>query len=104
MSATNPNEFRDTYSILKDVALVIKDLNDTDASELIQLLFGKHRANVGTAVLKAFQSGQIDKAYEAAKNSAGSAQEEFDRWSQSIEAKYVPRYIEIYNKKIFNCR
>ncbi len=60
MSATNPNEFRDTYSILKDVALVIKDLNDTDASELIQLLFGKHRANVGTAVLKAFQSGQID--------------------------------------------
>ena len=62
MSATNPNEFRDTYSILKDVALVIKDLNDTDASELIQLLFGKHRANVGTAVLKAFQSGQIDKS------------------------------------------
>ena len=104
MSATNPNEFRDTYSILKDVALVIKDLNDTDASELIQLLFGKHRANVGTAVLKAFQSGQIDKAYEAAKNSAGSAQKEFDAWSQSIEAKYVPRYIEIYSKKIFNCR
>ena len=104
MSATDPNEFRNTYNILKDVANVINDLNGTDASELVQLLFGKNRANVGTAILKAFQSGQIEKAYEAAKNSAGSAQEEFDRWSQSIEAKYVPRYIEIYNKKIFNCR
>ena len=104
MSATDPNEFRDTYNILKDVANVINDLNGTDASELVQLLFGKNRANVGTAILKAFQSGQIEKAYEAAKNSAGSAQKEFDRWSQSIEAKYVPRYIEIYNKKIFNCR
>ena len=91
-------------NILKDIANVINDLNGTDASELVQLLFGKNRANVGTAILKAFQSGQIEKAYEAAKNSAGSAQEEFDRWSQSIEAKYVPRYIEIYNKKIFNCR
>ena len=86
MSATDPNEFRDTYNILKDVANVINDLNGTDASELVQLLFGKNRANVGTAILKAFQSGQIEKAYEAAKNSAGSAQEEFDRWSQSIEA------------------
>lgn len=86
MSATDPNEFRTTYNILKDVANVINDLNGTDASELVQLLFGKNRANVGTAVLKAFQSGQIEKAYEAAKNSAGSAQEEFDRWSQSIEA------------------
>ena len=104
MSATDPNEFRKTYDILKDVANVINDLNGTDASELIQLLFGKNRANVGTAILKAFQSGQIEKAYEAAKNSAGSAQKEFDSWSQSIEAKYVPRYIEIYNKKIFNCR
>ena len=86
MSDTNPNEFRDTYSILKDIAGVIKELDGTTSSELVQLLFGKNRANVGTAVLKAFQSGQIDKAYEAAKNSAGSAQEEFDRWSQSIEA------------------
>lgn len=86
MSATDPNEFRDTYNILKDVANVINDLNGTDASELVQLLFGKNRANVGTAILKAFQSGQIEKAYEAAKNSAGSAQKEFDSWSQSIEA------------------
>lgn len=86
MQDSDPNAFRSTYDILADIAEVIKDLNDVQASELIQLLFGKNRANVGTAVLKAFQSGQIQKAYEAAENSAGSAQKEFDKWSESIEA------------------
>lgn len=86
MQDSDPNSFRTTYDILADVAEVIKDLNDTEASELIQLLFGKNRANVGTAVLKAFQSGQIQKAYQAAQDSAGSAQAEFDKWSESIEA------------------
>lgn len=87
MSDTDPNTFRSTYDILKDVSEVITDLNDTQASELIQLLFGKNRANVGTAVLKAFQSGQIEKAYNAALNSSGSAQKEFDAWCESIEAR-----------------
>lgn len=86
MSETDPNTFRNTYDILKDISVAIEDLNDTQASELIQLLFGKNRANVGTAVLKAFQSGQIEKVYNAALNSAGSAQKEFDTWSESIEA------------------
>lgn len=86
MQESDPNSFRSTYDILADVAKIIEELNDTEASELIQLLFGKNRANVGTAVLKAFQSGQIQKAYEAAQNSAGSAQAEFDKWSESIEA------------------
>lgn len=86
MQESDPNSFRSTYDILADVAKIIEELNDTEASELIQLLFGKNRANVGTAVLKAFQSGQIQKAYEAAQNSAGSAQTEFDKWSESLEA------------------
>lgn len=86
MQDTDPNSFRATYDILEDISQVIQELNDTQASELIQLLFGKNRANVGTAVLKAFQSGQIQKAYQAAEDSAGSAQAEFDKWSESLEA------------------
>lgn len=86
MQDADPNSFRATYDILEDISQVIQELNDTQASELIQLLFGKNRANVGTAVLKAFQSGQIQKAYQAAEDSAGSAQAEFDKWSESIEA------------------
>ena len=96
--------FRSTYDILKDISEIYDKLSDTDKADLTEILFGKMRGNQGIAIIQAFQSGQIDKAYEAAKNSAGSAQKEFDAWSQSIEAKYVPRYIEIYNKKIFNCR
>lgn len=46
-------------------------------------MFGKNRANVGTATLQAFKSGQI----EAALNAAGSAQKEFDVYVDSIEAK-----------------
>ena len=86
MQDSDPNSFRATYDILEDISKVIQELNDVQASELIQLLFGKNRANVGTAVLKAFQSGQIQKAYKAAEDSAGSAQAEFDKWSESIEA------------------
>ena len=44
------------------------------------------RGNQGIAIIQAFQSGQIQKAYETALNSAGSAQKEFDSWSKSIEA------------------
>lgn len=50
-------------------------------------MFGKNRANQGVAILQAFQSGQIQKAYEASVNSAGSAMQDQERWIQSLEAK-----------------
>lgn len=100
----NNGNFRATYDILKDISEIYNDLSDPDRANLTEILFGKLRGNQGVALIQAFQSGQIQKAYETALNSVGSAQKEFDSWSQSIEAKYVPRYIEIYNKKIFNCR
>ena len=78
--------FRSTYDILKDISEIYDKLSDPDKADLTEILFGKMRGNQGIAIIQAFQSGQIEKAYEAAKNSAGSAQEEFDRWSQSIEA------------------
>ena len=78
--------FRSTYDILKDISEIYDKLSDPDKADLTEILFGKMRGNQGIAIIQAFQSGQIEKAYEAAKNSAGSAQEEFDRWSQGIEA------------------
>ena len=82
----NSGNFRSTYDILKDISKIYDNLSDPDKADLTEILFGKMRGNQGIAIIQAFQSGQIEKAYEAAKNSAGSAQEEFDRWSQSIEA------------------
>lgn len=78
--------FRSTYDILKDISEVYGDLSSTSQASLTEILFGKTRANQGNAIIQAFQSGQIEKAYEAAENSAGSAQTEFNKMSESIES------------------
>ena len=80
-------KLKDTYTILEEVAGAWDDVNKLDKNELLELLFGKQRANQGAAILQAFQSGQIQKAYEAANNSAGSAMQEQERWMESLEAK-----------------
>lgn len=82
----NDGNFRSTYDILKDISEIYNDLSDPDRANLTEILFGKLRGNQGIALIQAFQSGQIQKAYETALNSAGSAQKEFDSWSKSIEA------------------
>lgn len=78
--------FRSTYEILKDVSEIYNDLSDPTKASLTEILFGKVRANQGLALIQAFQSGQIEKAYETAVNSAGSAQAEFDKMSEGINA------------------
>lgn len=78
--------FKSTYDILKSISEVYDDLSDPTKADLTEILFGKMRGNQGIALINAFQSGQIEKAYESAISSAGSAQAEFDAWSESIEA------------------
>lgn len=78
--------FKSTYEILKQISEIYNDLSDTSKASLTEILFGKVRANQGLAIIQAFQSGQVEKAYETALNSAGSAQEEFDRISEGIQA------------------
>lgn len=78
--------FRDTYDILLDISKVYNDLADTAKADLTEILFGKLRANQGVALLQAFETGQIQKAFEAATNSAGTATAEYEKWSDSIQA------------------
>lgn len=87
MDAADPTSFRDYYDVMSDIAEILPKLSQTDQANLIETLFGKNRANQGQAILQAFQSGQIQKAYETAMNSQGSMQEEQDKWLQSTEAK-----------------
>lgn len=83
----DPNgNFRDTYDILKDISEVYNDLADKDKASLDTILFGTTRSNQGQALLKAFQSGQIQKALADIENSAGTAREEFTKYERSIEA------------------
>jgi len=84
----NDGTFKSTYQQLEEISKIYFDLSDPDRANLTEIMFGKNRANQGVAILQAFQSGQIQKAYEASKNAAGSAQEEQERWMQSLEADF----------------
>lgn len=83
----NNGKFKDYYDILEQVSQVYEKLSSTDRADLLETLFGKNRGNQGAAIIQAFQSGQVQKAYQATLNAEGSAQKEQDRWLQSAEAK-----------------
>lgn len=87
MDSADSTKFRDYYDILEDVSKVYDNLEQTEQADLLETMFGKNRGNQGAAILQAFKSGQIQKAYEATLNAEGSAQKEQDRWMQSMEAK-----------------
>lgn len=79
--------YKSTYKIMEEVSDVWDDLTDKSRAELTEVLAGKNRGNQISALIQSFQSGQVQKAYETSLNSEGSAQQEQDRWMQSMEAK-----------------
>lgn len=83
----NGNHLRDYYDILSEVSTVMDTLSSTERSSLIETLFGKDHSKQGNAILQAFQSGEIQKAYEASVNAAGTAMQEQEKWLTSLEAK-----------------
>ena len=72
---------------MQDIADVYDELSSTEQSSLTEILFGKMRGNQGAAMIQAFKSGQIAKAFDAAKDSAGSAMAEQEKWMESLEAR-----------------
>ena len=79
--------FRATYDIINDIAKVWDKISQTDQADLLETIAGKQRGNQVAALIQSFQSGQAQKAYEASKNSEGSAMQEQTRWLDSMEAK-----------------
>ena len=79
--------YKDTYEFMAQISKIYDKLSDKNQAELLEVLAGKNRGNQIAALLQAFKSGQVQKAYETALNSEGSAQQEQDRWLDSIEAK-----------------
>lgn len=80
-------EFKDYFDIINEISKVVDKLSSTEKASLYEILFGKMRGNQGAALIQAFQSGQIEKAYETALSSEGSAIKEQERWMNSFEAK-----------------
>ena len=74
-------------------------MTDDDMKRLIETFVGKYAVNNDIMVevnsyvedkvdfIQSFQSGQVQKAYQDTLNAEGSAQQEQDRWLDSIEAK-----------------
>lgn len=80
-------EFRNYYEIMQEIADIYDELSSTEQSSLSEILFGKQRGNAGAALIQAFQSGQIEKAYQSATESMGSAFAEQEKWMDSLQAK-----------------
>lgn len=81
----NRTEYRSTYDILADISKVWDEIADTDQAQLAEILFGKHRAQVGIAILDNFE--QAEAAMRTMAGSAGSAEAEMENASQAIEFK-----------------
>lgn len=83
---------RSTYDILLDIAEVYEDIQKMDkergtnrAQALVETLAGKNRSNIAASILSNPQ--MLKDVYEMSKQSEGSAQEELDKYLDSISGK-----------------
>lgn len=79
--------FKSTYEILKEISDVWSKISQVDQAALLEVMGGKQNVSQISALVKAFQSGQVEKAYADSLTSAGSAMQEQEHWMESLEAK-----------------
>lgn len=83
---------RSTYSILLDISKIYKEIQEEDkqfgtnrASALIEELAGKNRSSIAASIL---QNGKmLESVYQSSLNSEGSAEEELNKYLDSVEGK-----------------
>lgn len=75
--------FRNIYDIMADISKIYNELTDTDRASLLEIISGKNRANAIQALLDNW--GNVEKATEAAYNSAGTAYAENEKYLNSLE-------------------
>ena len=75
--------FKSTYQILLELSEVWGDLKDTEKSYLLEKISGKHRATQISAILS--NGKTLAEAYITAMEASGSAQEEFEKRTKSVE-------------------
>ena len=78
-------EFRSTYEIMKDIADIWDELDSKAQADLLETVAGKMRANAVGALISNFE--QVEKATEAAYNSAGTAAKENEKYMNSMQGK-----------------
>ena len=81
----NKTQYRDLVDYLRDISEIFDEISPENQTQLLESLFGKRGASVGSAILKNFD--QVDKALLTMENSAGSADAEMGIIQDSIEYK-----------------
>lgn len=82
---TETGDYKDTYTILKEIGQVWEDMSDVDQAALLELMAGKNRSNVLAALLG--NMDDLSGAYESAMNAEGSAMQENEAYLDSIQGK-----------------
>ena len=77
--------FKSTYEILQGIYEVWDDLSDIEQGDLLETIAGKHRANTVASILGNF--GNVEKSYESALNSTGSAAKENEKYMNSLQGR-----------------
>ena len=82
---TDTGAYKDTYTIIKEIAQVWDEMNDIDRAALLELLAGKNRSNAMAAMLTNLED--LEGAYESAMEAQGSAEAENEKYLNSIQGK-----------------
>ncbi len=82
---TDTGAYKDTYTIIKEIAQVWDQMNDMDRAALLELLAGKNRSNAMASLLGNLDD--LEGAYESAMEAQGSAEAENEKYMNSIQGK-----------------
>lgn len=85
--------FKSTYDIIVGIGKEYSKLSDINKASLLETLAGKRQGNALSAALTNIKD--IEKAYQSAQSSAGSAEKENAAYLQSISAK-VQKFKEVF--------
>ena len=85
--------YKSTYEILQGIADIYDEIVETDKKNgtnnlnlLLETIAGKNRANIAASILQ--NSDMLRSVYEDSQTSEGSAQQELDKYLDSIEGFY----------------
>lgn len=82
---TDTGAYKDTYTVIKEIAQVWDQMNDINRAALLELLAGKNRSNAMAALLTNIED--LESAYEDAMAAQGSAEAENEKYMNSIQGR-----------------
>jgi TP901 family phage tail tape measure protein len=76
-------QIRSTFDILRDLGKIYKDLDTNTQLKLSEQIGGKRQANIVASIL--MNVDELDRAFNLASNSAGSAMAEFEKYQEGVQ-------------------